>query len=153
MGYGLAFQLFYMEGSVPGRWSMPFLPLTLVWTLWKKRVSLSGLHDTRVLFAPLNMFWNNHKWSGISIYSLLLDPWYRSLLHATVWRLDGFSAAKKTTFYSLSIWYLVSGVIMLKIALRWYFVFMIIQHPVLYKIGHTRYIMHPFLACERNFPT
>lgn len=36
MGYGLAFQLFYMEGSVPGRWSMPFLPLTLVWMLWKK---------------------------------------------------------------------------------------------------------------------
>lgn len=39
MGYGLAFQLFYMEGSVPGRWSMSFLHLALVW------LSLSSLHD------------------------------------------------------------------------------------------------------------
>lgn len=85
MGYGLAFQLFYMEGRVPGRWSMPFLPLTLVWTLWKKGASLSGLYDTRVLlrWTCFETITSDQASAFIQL-SLLLD----------LWRIDGFSAAK-----------------------------------------------------------
>lgn len=47
MGYGLAFQLFYMEGSVPRRWSMSFFSLSfgiaeLIKFAWHESFSLWG---------------------------------------------------------------------------------------------------------------